>query len=221
MNTMEQMPELQIDEAPTVKIEQSPVDASQELQETPETQALEEAKQAELIAKQVERLTKDAFFTQAADKFLETIDDTFVMKGARNAWNKMPESAQDAYLASRFIPNPVVSMYPQLTKLMVDMGVLERKGTEAEQKVVEGIENDRRFDQFVAEITKTVPETKVAGPIVEQIVKAKEAVRQWMDGRREKLLAVRRANEAKELVQKSKKADAEHVQNLREDIQDS
>jgi hypothetical protein len=159
----------------------------------------------------MEQLDNDTIFTKAADKFLETIDDTFIMKGVRGSWDAIPEKGQDAFLAARHAPNPIINMYPWITKLMTDMGVLERKGLNAQEKILQSLENDALVDKYTEIAANAIPGGEVAAPIVEKIAEAKSVLRDWMAKRREKLLAIRRSGEAA-------LADSESMQNLREQI---
>ncbi|GEM_PF-1315688 len=159
----------------------------------------------------MEQLDNDAVFTKVADKFLETIDDTLIMKGVRDLWDAIPEKGQDMFLATRHAPSPIINMYPWITKLMTDMGVLERKGSNVEEKIRKGLENDALVDRYIEMVSKVIPGGEVATPIVEKIVEAKSVLRDWMIKRRKKLLAIRHAKEV--AVTESKAVD-----NLREQI---
>jgi hypothetical protein len=159
----------------------------------------------------MEQLDNDTIFTKAADKFLETIDDTFLMKGVRGSWDAIPEKGQDAFLAARHAPNPIINMYPWITKLMTDMGVLERKGTNAQEKILQSLENDALIDKYAEIAANAIPGGEVAAPIVEKVSEAKSVLRDWMTKRREKLLKIRRSEEIEN-------ADSESAQYLRKQI---
>jgi hypothetical protein len=175
---------------------------------------LEEAKQAELLAKDIEALTENAMFTKAADFMLNKIDDNMAMDVVRKPWDALPEEAQDAFLAARRIPNPLISLYPAFTKLLTDLEILQRKGGADVDKVAESIQSDRRFDELIAKTIKVFPEAEVVSPIIEQIRKSKEAVRTWIGDRRSTLNVERQKRKNNEQISQ----DAEKESDIRDQI---
>ena len=184
MNKPEQPNIAGIDREGTLKIKQ--VESRVESNKQDESQAKEQLQMAEDISSQLKELSENSLFVDAADKFIEIMDSS-VMVPVKKTWDLVPAGGQDAFIASRYIPNPAYNMLPHLTKLMTDIGFLERKGIDSEEAIAKANENEAKLDAFLLEFSGVLPGGESFKPLIDKIIQGKKGFNEWIKDRRTEL----------------------------------